>query len=143
MQRRFLALCLFLVAGCSGPPKTISWEEAMKPEALDGQRVILEGYPGVSVTVVSHEGTQQCCLFDTAAGVSSSAQRVVTLVLTAGTGPNQAEPLPEEYQPGDLKVHCEDGSVATYQDKIRVHGSAENNYGGLYIQDIERIEKVK
>lgn len=131
-----------MVAGCSGP-RTITWEEAMKPGALDGKRVILEGYPGVSMTMVSHEGTQQCCLFDTAAGVSSSAQRSATLVLTAGTGPNQAEPLPEEYQPGDLKVHCDDGAVATWKDKVRVHGTAQDNYGGLYIEDIEQIEKVK
>lgn len=115
----------------------------MKPEGLDGKRVILEGYPGVGVTTVSHEGYQQCSLFDDASGVSSSAQRSVGLVPLAGTAANQVEALPEEYQPSDLKVHCEDGSVATYQDKIRVHGVAETSYGGLSIEDLERIEKVK
>lgn len=144
MKVRLLMLSI-LLGGCSaGPPQTIGWTDVDKPQPLHKKRVILEGYPGVSaIAETSHKGYQQCSLFDTPAAITSSANKMVTLVAVAGSGPNQVEKLPDPYKPTDLKVHCKDGSVATTKDKIRVQGIADVPYGGLYIRDIESIELVK
>ena len=123
-----------------GPPRNVTWAELDKPEALNKQNVLIEGYPGVLVPATNtHKGEMSFFLLDSAVGVTSSAQHSVKVELPAGEKPNQASPLPNNYTEKDLKVHCLSGT-ATYRDKIRVEGWVEVLYGAATIH-ARKIEK--
>lgn len=135
----FVAL---LAVGCGGgPPRAVTWAELEKPEALNKQNVVIEGYPGVLVPATNtHKGEMSFFLLDSAVGVTSSAQHSVEVTLPSGERPNQASPLPDGYTEKDLKVHSATGT-ATYRDKVRVEGWVEVLYGGATVH-ARKIEKL-
>jgi len=140
MPRPLLLLCLSLLCACSGPPRSITWADLDKGKELNGQTVILEGYPGVLHSAVSNKGTQSFAILSTSAGTTDSAQQSVPAEAPVGTGPNQVEQLPEKYTTKDLKVHCADGTVVGTKDKVRIEAKAEFVYGlQLYVKKIEKL----
>ncbi len=141
MLRLLVVLGAVGLLGCSpGPPRSITWADVKDGKGLNGQTVILEGYPGVPHFATSNKGTQAFAILSTSAGTTDSAQQSVPAMAPVGTGPNQVEQLPEEYTTKDLKVHCVDGTVVGTKDKVRVEAKAEFDYGlQLYVKKIEKI----
>ena len=141
MLRLLVALGAVGLLGCSpGPPRSITWADVQNGKELNGQTVILEGYPGVLHTSTDHKGTQSFAILSTSAGTTDSAQQSVVASAPAGTGPNQVEQLPEQYTTKDLKIHCADGTVVGTRDKVRVEGKAEFVYGLTIL--VKKIDKI-
>ena len=131
-----------LALGCSpAPPRPVTIRDFATPAALDGQKVIVEGYPGVvRKETQSEEGYQMFLITQYEAKVMGENPSVAVMA-RAGSAPNQAEELRDGYTIRDLKLHCADGSPATFLDRVRVQGSVEVRGLGRWIW-VDRIEKL-
>lgn len=131
-----LALAI-LFAGCGQtPPVAINWNEAAKPE-LDKKIVTIEGYAHVP-DMTSGAGAIQL------QPRKESRAQGIKIAPKIGSGNNEMQALPSQYQNSDLKFKTDKGESCTYNDYIRVTGeyyylSYEKSY---LIKNITKIEKA-
>ena len=59
-----------------------------------------------------------------------------------GDEPGQIHELKEKYTPDDLKIVCDDGSIATTNDKVRIKGRVRGKYDDYCSVDVQSISKL-
>lgn len=144
-----LGLLALWLAGCAGPqappPQAVSIAQVQtaRPE-LDGKVVVVEGYPGLASPATREStGTQSFMLLDQPVVSNEHTKVFVRVVLPAGTSPDRAERLPNEYEEQDFKVYGHDGKLLGFKDKVRVTGVYHaTGPQGIHISEAPTVEKL-
>ncbi|MFN8286706.1 MAG: hypothetical protein U0V74_08140 [Chitinophagales bacterium] len=141
MKRTLLPIAIIALAllftGCGQtPPVAINWAENAKPE-LDKKIVTIEGYAHVP-DMINGSGAIQ---LQQRKGSRAHGIRVAPNI---GSGNNQMQALPSQYQNADLKFKTDKGESCGFNDYVRITGecvyqSYEKSY---FIKNITKIEKA-
>ena len=115
-----LAVCAVLLTSCGSSPELVAYDQICSQ--ADGKMVQTVGYFAADNSVFcSNIGSNdvRCGLgFVAAPGQKAGFQADVS----QGTGPNQVEPIPDDFTPEALVFHAADGGEIHVGDKVIVTG---------------------
>jgi hypothetical protein len=115
-----LATCAVLLTSCGSSPEPVAYDQICSQ--ADGKMVQTVGYFAADSSVFcSNIGSNdvRCGLgFVAAPGQKAGFKADVA----QGTGPNQVEPIPDDFMPEALVFHTADGGEIHVGDKISVTG---------------------
>jgi hypothetical protein len=115
-----LAACAVLLTSCGSAPEPVAYDQICSQ--ADGKQVQTVGYFAADSSVFcSNIGSNdvRCGLgFVAAPGQKAGFKADVA----QGTGPNQVEPIPDDFTPEALVFHAVDGGAIHVGDKVSVTG---------------------
>lgn len=101
------------------------------------QRVSLEGYFQIPTSVLASD-TMLLPMTEKPGGEGGK----VPFSTRIGSGNNQVESLPDDFKETDIKVHANDGSLLSKDQKIRVTGKLVGNGDSTILFGPVMIEKL-
>ncbi|MFO7167708.1 MAG: hypothetical protein DIU80_006725 [Chloroflexota bacterium] len=135
-----LSACAVWLASCGATPEVVAYDEVC--EQPDGTLVQTEGYFAVGSSIFcSNIGSSHVqCGFEFVD--SPDEEDGFTADVAQGTGPNQVEPIPDDFTPEAILIHASDGSDVRIGDRVTISGKllvAEN----VCLVDVDTITKVQ
>ena len=115
-----LAACAVLLTSCGSAPEPVAYDQICSQ--ADGKQVQTVGYFAADRSVFcSNIGSNdvRCGLGFVAAPGQKAG---FTADVAQGTGPNQVEPIPDDFTPEALVFHAADGGAIHVGDKVSVTG---------------------
>src|SRR5215212_11885164 len=115
-----LAACAVLLASCGSTPEPVAYDQICNQ--ADGKLVQTVGYFAADSSVFcSNIGSNdvRCGLGFVAAPGQKAG---FTADVAQGTGPNQVEPIPDDFTPEAIVFHAADGGAIHVGDKVSVTG---------------------
>ena len=115
-----LAACAVLLTSCGSAPEPVAYDQICSQ--ADGKQVQTVGYFAADRSVFcSNIGSNdvRCGLGFVAAPGQKAG---FTADVAQGTGPNQVEPIPDDFTPETIVFHATDGSAIHVGDKVSVTG---------------------
>jgi hypothetical protein len=136
-----LAVLLATLAACGGGPGTPIGPGELCREENHYQRVALEGYVGAGSGIYCSNtggGPMRCglILLPTQGATVGSAVEI-----REGGGDNAIEEVPEEWSLSTLRIHADDGSLVTPDERVRMTGEATVINGACFVS-VDLIEKT-
>lgn len=114
-----LLLLTLLLVGCASPPPpaTPAQWSSYNVQANHDKHISLEGYMRLPSTALVTD-TMLIDLYQD----KECKTKPLPVSMRIGSGKNQVEKPPKDYQLSDLKLHCDDGSLIGPEQKVRVQG---------------------
>jgi hypothetical protein len=115
-----LAACAALLAACGGSPEVVAFDQVCNEE--DGKLVQTQGYLAADSSVFcSNIGSSDVrCGFGFVAAPGQG--KSLTADVAEGSGPNQVEPIPDDFRPEAIVFHAADGGEVHVGDKVTITG---------------------
>ena len=125
-----------------GPPTAITFANVRDTGKADGMRVTLEGYVTIG-SMLYESGTSTS--FHLVERASQRGGDYVLISLGMGSGNNEMQSLPDDYQRSDLKLKDDKGNEVGWGDRVRITGIynapySEGSNGNIDLQSFEKIE---
>jgi hypothetical protein len=115
-----LAACAVLLASCGGSPEPVSYDKICSQE--DGKLVQTVGYftADSSVFCSNISSTDVRCGLGFVGAPGQKAD--FTADVAQDTGPNQVEPIPDDFAPEAIVFHAADGGEVHVGEKVSITG---------------------
>jgi hypothetical protein len=96
--------------------------DAVCTRSLDGQAVAVEGYLSAGALVLSYKHGARSYYTFYLKRAPLDSDGMLTVRIFAGTGPNEVEPLGENFDESKVRFRTADGEVRRLADRVRVSG---------------------
>jgi hypothetical protein len=125
-----------------GPPKAIKFTEADDTTAtLDGARITIEGYVGISTYVTQSSSSTTIKLWERDGQFRGDA---ISCFIGTGKDKNEMKPLRDDFKTDDVEITGNTNEKIIVGDYVRITGVFQKPYsegfGTIEVQTIEKLE---
>lgn len=125
-----------------GPPQAITFKEADDTSAtLDGARITIEGYVGISSYVTQSSNSTTIKLWERDGQFRGDA---ISCFIGTGKDKNEMKPLQDDFKTDDVEITGNANEKIVVGDYVRITGIFQKPYsegfGTIEVQSIEKLE---